>query len=386
VPALLAFPAGRLAAGLLALAAALVVAGLVLLWPSGDGAPPATGPSAGEAVAAEVVSVSAAGCEREAGPGCRRVVIRLEDGRRSFLTLPGDPLAPRLQPGDAIRVAPNAPDPGIAPYAFQDFRRTAPLGWLALAFALLVVAFARWQGLRSLVGLGLALVLVVEFLVPAVLDGRPPLLVAMVGGLAITLLTTAFTHGLGLKTAAALLGLTAALLLTAVLALLAADLAQLTGLASELALTVALTAEARLSLGGLVVAGIVIGALGVLDDVAVSQASTVLALRRASPGFDARRLYRAAMGVGRDHLAATVNTLVLAYVGAALPVLLVFANQGTALTEALNREPVAEAVVAALVGSLGLIAAVPLATGLAALLATRLPPERLPAEVPGHVH
>lgn len=382
--ALLAFPAGRLAAGLLAGAVALVVVGLVALRPSEE--PPAPPGSGAGIVGADVVAVSAEGCERFAGRSCRLVTIGLDDGRRSTLALSADGLAPRLAPGDRIRVAPNTPGPGVPPYAFQDFERTAALGWLALAFGALVVAFARWQGLRSLVGLGLSLVLVVEFLVPAVLDGRPPLLVALVCGLAITLLTTSFTHGLGLKSVAALLGTTAALVLTALLALLVVRLSHVTGLASEEALAISLTADSRLSLEGLVVAGIVIGALGVLDDVTVSQSSTVLALRRANPTLGPARLYRAAMGVGRDHLGATVNTLVLAYVGAALPVLLIFANQRTSPTDALNREPVAEAVIAALVGSIGLLAAVPLATGLAALLAARSPAERIGDDHGGHAH
>lgn len=208
---LLASGAGRLAAGALAMVVALVLLGLVALWPRG--ASPAVPDGAG-IVPAAVVAVSAEGCESAAGEGCRLVELRLADGRRSSLTLPGDPLAPRLAPGDRIRVAPNTPGPGVAPYAFQDFERTAPLAWLSLAFAVLVLAFARWQGLRSLIGLALALVLVTAFLVPAVLDGRPPLLVALVGGLAITLLSTGLTHGIGLKSVAALLATTAALVLT----------------------------------------------------------------------------------------------------------------------------------------------------------------------------
>jgi uncharacterized membrane protein len=141
----------------------------------------------------------------------------------------------------------------------------------------------------------------------------------------------------------------------------------------------------ELSPEGLVLAGIVIGALGVLDDVTVSQASTVLALRRARPGQGARELYRRAIAVGRDHLGATVNTLVLAYAGAALPVLLIFSTQDTGFASAINRENVAEEVVAMLVGSIGLIAALPLTTALAALLASHLPADAL-SDQHEHVH
>jgi uncharacterized membrane protein len=141
-----------------------------------------------------------------------------------------------------------------------------------------------------------------------------------------------------------------------------------------------------LSLQGLVVAGMVIGALGVLDDVTVSQASTVLALRRANATLGFRRLFTEAIAVGRDHLGATVNTLVLAYAGAALPVLLIFNTQATPFSDAVNREPVAEQIVAGLVGSIGLIAAVPLTTAIAALLATRMPAAAVPDDAHAHVH
>jgi uncharacterized membrane protein len=135
-----------------------------------------------------------------------------------------------------------------------------------------------------------------------------------------------------------------------------------------------------------VIAGIVIGALGVLDDVTVSQSSTVLALRRADPLMPAGRLFREAMTVGRDHLGATVNTLVLAYTGASLPLLLIFSGQGTAFIEAIGYEAVAAEVVATLVGSIGLVAAVPFTTALATWLATRVPAAQLRPEPVLHAH
>jgi uncharacterized membrane protein len=139
-----------------------------------------------------------------------------------------------------------------------------------------------------------------------------------------------------------------------------------------------------MSLQGLVLAGMVIGALGVLSDVTVSQASTVLALRRADPSQSFARLYRAAVDVGRDHLGATVNTLVFAYAGASLPLLLIFTSEGLELGDALNRETVAAEIVAALVGSIGLVLSVPLTTLAATALAVRLPTETLPADEHAH--
>jgi uncharacterized membrane protein len=130
----------------------------------------------------------------------------------------------------------------------------------------------------------------------------------------------------------------------------------------------------------------VIGALGVLDDVTVSQASTVIALRSANPGLGFSQLYGRALRVGRDHVSATVNTLVLAYVGAALPTLLILTASDIGLGQGINFEIVSQEIVATLVGSIGLIAAVPLTTSLTALLAVRTPPEQLGAEEPAHAH
>jgi len=145
--------------------------------------------------------------------------------------------------------------------------------------------------------------------------------------------------------------------------------------------------QEQVSLRGLVLAGMVIGALGVLDDVTVSQASAVMALRAADPRQGARELYRRALSIGRDHVAATVNTLVLAYVGAALPTVLLFSVAGTSFGEVVNNEAVAQEIVATLVGSIGLIAAVPLTTGLAAMLAARLPAASVErAAAPSHAH
>jgi uncharacterized membrane protein len=255
---------------------------------------------------------------------------------------------------------------------------------LALAFAFIVFVFARLRGLLSLAGLGLSLALVLLFVVPAILDGKSPLAVAIVGSLAVALITIPLAHGGGPKTLAAVLGTAATLLLTALLALIFTNAAHLTGFSSEEATFLRL-AGANLSLEGLLLAGMVIAALGVLDDVTVSQASTVLALRSANPALRFRELFSLAQRVGRDHVSATVNTLVLAYVGAALPVLLIFSASDLGVGEALSTEIVAKEVVATLVGSIGLIAAVPLTTALAALLALDEAPEAL-GEVHTHAH
>jgi uncharacterized membrane protein len=367
---------------------------MVALWPGEVAGAGAISP--GTVQDAEVVGVSAEGCEALAGEGCRLVDVVLRDGRdagaRSSIALPGGPNMPEVTPGDRIEVARNATGPdaprlddrSAQPLAFVDFDRSTALRWLAVGFAVVVVALARWQGVRSLVGLGISVLLVLAWLLPAILTGEPPLLAALIGGLAVMLVTTAVTHGLALKSAAAMLGAVVTLLLIALLAVLVVDVAHITGLASEEATLIEARTDGGLSLQGLVLAGIVIGALGVLDDVTISQSSTVLALRRANPAMPLRDLFSASLAVGRDHLGATVNTLVLAYAGASLPVLLVFAGQGTTFDAAVSREAVAEEIVAMLVGSIGLVAAVPLTTALAALLAVRMPADALGHE--GHAH
>lgn len=371
-----------------------IAAGLVILWPDAPSRDRVKN-GLGNAIRANVVSVMPGVCEVYAGPGCRLVTIELVDGRdegrRSSLVLQNDRFTPRVVSGDQLRVVRStAPDtaidePATQPYAFVDFERRSPLAVLAAAFAALVVLLARWQGLRALVGLVVSLALVVFFVAPAILDGRPPLLVALVGSLAVMAVTMSLTHGPGLKSQTAMLGTAISLLLIALLGMIAVDAAHITGLSEEGRSLLQLGGPA-LSLQGLLLAGLVIGALGVLDDVTISQASTVMALRRVNPTLDFRRLFGEALSVGRDHLGATVNTLVLAYAGASLTSLLAFSDQRVAFGTAVNYEIVASQVVAMLVGSIGLIAAVPITTALAAALAVRLPPEAVAQGGDAHPH
>lgn len=205
---------------------------------------------------------------------------------------------------------------------------------------------------------------------------------ALVGALAIMLVTIPLAHGIGPKAVAACLGTTVSLLLTLGLASVFTDLTHLTGLSSEEAIYLRAT-SGDVSLQGLLLAGMVIGALGVLDDLTVTQASIVLALRGANPSLGTTSLFRGGLSVGHDHIAATVNTLFLAYAGAALPVLLIFNLSGTSFSDAINSEAVAAEAIATLVGSIGLIAAVPVTTAVAALLATRSASSALPTP---HLH
>jgi uncharacterized membrane protein len=379
------------------LTVAVVVISLVVLWPRGD--TPDVGSQFAQRAkteSARVVGVAEVRCRVPGQKDCVRVGIELrsgpDDGERASFVTGGVRNEVRLSVGDRILVTRNQLPEGaqlggvrLDRYAFADFERRSALGWLAVGFVALVLLTGRWRGLRALAGLALSIVIVVEFVVPAILEGSSPVGVALVGALAIMLTTIPLAHGVGAKAIAAILGTTACLLLTAGLASFFTDLAHLTGFASEESVFIR-AAAGELSIQGLLLAGMVIGALGVLDDLTVSQASTVMALRRANPALSFGRLVQEALDVGHDHIAATVNTLMLAYVGASLPIILIFTIGETPAADAVNLEAVAAPIVAMLVGSIGLIAAVPVTTVLAALLALRLPERALRDAHAAHSH
>lgn len=348
-------------------------------------------------VGAEVTKVEREECSVPSKEDCTRATFRVLDGNREGETgslLVGDQTADvRVSVGDRIRVveSPAGQLDGVdlegvqlEQWSFSDYDRRMPLLWLGVAFVLVVLVMGRWRGLRALIGLGLSALVVVTYLVPGLLDGENAILIACAGALAVMFLTIPLAHGWGLTTIAATLGTAASLGITVGLATLFTHLARLTGYGSEDAAYLSVSAG-DISIRGLLLAGIVIATLGVLDDVTITQASTVLALRHANPLLGFGELFRRALDVGRDHITATINTLVLAYAGASLPTLLVFAVVDIPVVQALNGENVASQVVGTLVGSIGLIAAVPITTALAAVLATHVRAEDIdPHE--GHSH
>jgi uncharacterized membrane protein len=359
--------------GVIALA---VLASAVALWPRGELPRPA---AAGQPDSTRLVPATLTKVERErvdcpeaesGAPGsvCIKVTARLGDGRQvSFDTT--DPTGGTLRAGQRVRLA-VAEQPGQPPtYYIQDLERGRPMLALAALFVLAVVAFGRWQGIRSLLGLGLSFLVIIGFVVPAILRGHSPVMVAVTGAMAIMLVSLYLSHGTGPKTTAAVVGTALALGLTAALTIAFVAATSLTGLASEEAQQ-ANFAVGGLSLRGLLLAGILIGGLGVLDDVTMSQASLVTELHQANPTAGLATLVGSALRVGRDHIAATVNTLFLAYAGAALPLLILFVTGQDSLGAVATTELVAVEVVRALCGSVGLIAAVPLTTVLAALVVT----------------
>ncbi|KAB8183724.1 YibE/F family protein [Microbispora catharanthi] len=365
--------------------ALVTVAALIWLWP-GDGRPSGPSSSSLRQVSGTIVDIVPEPCpaapdERAAGPaaapgsdacGDARVTITggPEEGRTVTTDLPTGPGAQRFAVGEDV-VLVHMPDGALdAPeYLLSDHDRSAPLWLFVAAFALAVVAFGRWRGLTALIGLAVTFVLLLTFVVPAILAGEPPALVAIVGSAAIMLAVLYLTHGFTIATSMAVLGTLVSLTLTGLLSAFAIDVAHLAGVTDDSSFL--LDSNYRINGQGLLLAGIIIGALGVLDDVTVTQAATVGELAVANPGYTFGRLYRAAARVGRAHIASVINTIVLAYAGAALPLLLLFSVGDQPLGDVLRNPVLAQEIIRSIVGTLGLIAAVPVTTALAALAAPR---------------
>lgn len=281
------------------------------------------------------------------------------------------PFAPNLSAGDKVIVG---YEPSNDVYFYSDRDRRGSLWILTALFALAVIGLGRLRGIAALAALGATVVVMLQFIVPAVLAGRSPLAVAVFGSAAIAFIVLYVSTGLNVMTTVALLGTLAALALTAVLGWLFFKLASFTGGVSEESTYLRLATEA-VDVRGLLLGGVVIGALGALDDMTVTQASAVWELRRANADLGRAELYRRALRIGRDHVGSTVNTLLLAYAGASMPLLLLFVLSSQSLGTVANSEIVALEIVRTLVGSIGLVAAVPITTALAAW-AVSASPER----------
>ena len=372
---------------LVVLAGAAAVVGLVLLWPTGEGRDAAQERAdeiglTYQRLAATVIEVTDRVCSYSAPDdpqACRIITTRVGEGpaEGTQVALPEfnlayDRVSIRISPGDKVVVGYEDSNDY---YFFVDRDRRTPLVWLAGLFALVVVALGRLRGALALVGMAATLVVLVAFVAPSVLDGNDPVSVAVVAAAVIAFVSLYLTHGLNPHTTVALAGTLASLGLTLGLSWVFFGLSEFTGLATEEGLTLPLIAG-DVDLAALLLGGAIIGALGALDDVTVTQVATVSELRYRSPDLSRRELITSGIRVGREHIAATVNTLLLAYAGAGLPLVLLFAVSDQSLAMVANSELIAVEIVRTLCGSLGLVAAVPVTTVLAALVkAGAGPPE-----------
>jgi uncharacterized membrane protein len=379
----------------------------VALWPGG--APPHERTGVGfdrqtqDATVVEVVEVSChvgntpggappgdastarapAAREKTGGKVCEKATVRLDTGKdrgRTFTEIVQPGQSRRLHLGEKVVAAYEPSAPEDLRYSVSDANRRLPMGLLAGVFALAVVLVGRLRGAMALLALVISFLVLDLFVLPAILQGANPLLVAVVGSSAIMLIALYTCHGLSARTSVAVLGTLVSLLLIGVLgsqfigwAALTGNTGDSTGLIHGL--------YPSIDMSGLLLAGVIIGSLGVLDDVTVTQTSAVWELHEADPSMGWRGLYRAGIRIGRDHIASVVNTLVLAYAGAALPLLLLFSTAQSGVGAVANSELVAEEIVRTLVGSIGLVASVPVTTALAALVvsADRSGPQRATA-------
>jgi len=279
---------------------------------------------------------------------------------------------PDYQPGDEVIAAVDTDPDGNVTTAIIDRWRLPVLEFLVGGFAIVTIVVAGWRGIRALVSLALTLVLAIKLLIPLLLAGWNPVGLAICLGTLITIASLLLTQGFTRATLAAVLGTAIGLAATGVLAVITTQAARFTiAQGSEHMVYLQQLAGDRIDLSGLLLAAVIFGGLGVLNDVAISQAATVDEFHSISPSMSRRELYSRTMNVGIAHLAATVNTLVFAYLGAALPLLVLLAIQIESVGLSVNEEIVAVEVVRTLVGSIGILLAVPITTAIAAWLAVR---------------
>ncbi|MBP6178080.1 MAG: YibE/F family protein [Anaerolineales bacterium] len=294
------------------------------------------------------------------------IVMEIDYGKRQVRSDEYD-----LAVGDKVMVSiSKTPDNVINAY-YVDFVRTTPILWLTIIFAVAIILISRWKGLRALLSMAFSLYIIIGYIIPHILVGEDPLTVSIIGSAILLGVTLYLTYGWTLKTHAAVISMILVLLITGALSALFVVFTKLNGTGDENVMFLMQMMETPINLRGLLLGGMIIGALGVLDDLVTTQSSAVFELHHANPGFGFKELYNSAMRIGQDHVAATVNTLVLAYAGASLPMMLMFSLGRGDYGYLVNFAFIAEEIVRTLVGSLGLIAAVPLSTAIAILFALR---------------
>ena len=298
----------------------------------------------------------------------QKLQIELTDGQTIVTELNQfvSSTASSYQTGDRVVLTVSQNPDGTIHYTVTDYVRRGGLVGLLVLFLAVAVAVAGFKGISSTLGLVFSFFVIFAFILPQINHGHNPTWVAIAGAGAIMPVTFYLSHGLHRKTTVAILGTLAALVVTGLLGQFFINLTYLSGFSSDEAIFLNLATQGNLNMRGLLLAGIIIGALGILDDITISQAAIVQELKSVNPGLTSRELFFKAMNVGRDHIASLINTLILVYTGASLPLLLLFLDGSIGFANALNFELVAEEVVRTLVGSIGLVLAVPITTLIAA--------------------
>ncbi len=358
------------------------VIGLIALWPSGEPTRAAQAADlylpAGNGQLAEgrIASLETYDCSTGAVAGqtltCATAVVEVlegdDQGAYVSVDLPAEVVAFGVAAEDTVVLSVGDDGSGTANYQFQDFTRSAPIITLAVAFVIVVAVVARLRGVFALVGLVISFVVLLQFVLPGILGESSPVLVTLVGSSAIMFVVLYLAHGFTTRTTTALIGTLFGLILVAVLGALAVAAARLTGLSGEETVQLS-TFDPTLDFSGLVLAGITVAGLGVLNDVTITQASAIWQLHEVDPTLTWRELFSRGMAVGRDHIASTIYTIVFAYAGAALPLLLLYEIYDRSLWDVVTGQQVGEEVIRTLVGAIALVLAVPVTTAAGAFFA-----------------
>ncbi len=273
----------------------------------------------------------------------------------------------KYEVGDKVMVSFSKDFEGHDSFFITDYIRRDSLVWLFVIFVIIAVTIGHWQGITSLIGMGISFLVIFKFILPKISTGNDPVQIAIFGSLIIIPATFLLSHGVNKKTGIAIVGTLISLVVTGILANAFVEASKLTGFASEEAGFLQAYKPGLINIKGLLLAGIIVGVLGVLDDITISQSAIVQQLKAANPKLKVGELYKKAMAVGKDHIASMVNTLILVYTGAALPLLLLFIDNPHPFPKVVNYEIIADEIVRTLVGSIGLMLAVPITTLIAAM-------------------
>ncbi|MFA5135970.1 MAG: YibE/F family protein [Patescibacteria group bacterium] len=262
---------------------------------------------------------------------------------------------------------------GETVYYISDYIRRGAILSLFFIFVVLTLIVAKWRGFMSLLGMALTFFIIFNFVLPQISAGASPVVIAVLGSFIIIPVSFFLSHGMNKKTIVAICGTVIALIITGILAHIYVEIAHLTGFSSEESGFLQVAKAGSINMKGLLLAGIIIGVLGVLDDITVSQSSIVYQLKESNNKMTRGELFTRAMSVGQDHISSMTNTLILVYTGASLPLLLLFINNPHPISEVLNYEIIADEIVRTLVGSIGLVLSVPITTYIAALVVSKKP-------------
>jgi len=351
------------------LVAVVVIVGLVLLWQRNASEPLTVGYSSAT-VKAEVVSILEEGTVSmgEKVQMYQVLQVRLLDGEQAGNTfemeygkyqLLSDNY--RLKAGDKVMVNLEQMADGTYSIYFIDHVRTDVLLILLLIFVFIGIVMSGWKGVNSMISMALSLLVMFAYIIPRIIEGSDPVLVSLIGALIFLSISQYLIFGWTLKTHIALAGILFAVLITALLSVLFVNWARLNGAGDESAMYLIQLGNG-IDIKKLLIAGVIIGTLGVMDDLVIGQTSAVIELYRADPAMPFAQRFKSAMQIGQDHVSATVNTLIFAYLGATLSMIVLYTISNVDLGVLVNINYVAEEIVRSLVGSIGLFLSVPFTT------------------------